>query len=469
MNTLSQNMVTFYGAGERTGIMNVEGKLGKVLGKDGGTLVVKAADRDTVLNEISARIAKYERFDPTVAEELRQLRSDVKDVFNKGMDPGLDILDQLYFLEPKTRELVEKMSRSYDRIVTPDDFKSIANIMSEHLREQVPILKDFTRFFGRLAEDYLANAKPSDSAFDWKTIGKTALLGSKKKGYTLPEWMSNLLGIKSNEPVSEKFIKRFAFWKPDSALSDIIYGVDAPDNRRTGAKYFKLEIAQVKKLFEIEVFYANKLPKRWTNVPWVNFDGKTIEQNFTQSFEERLSYKDKDGNWVNNILQIPQKTEATWWEQVINASGKINDIADATKARTAFAVNGNHSNDAVIVKRFHLWGRENGVGTSTIHDAFFANAADMLKARAALREIYAKTLDQNVIVNTLNEMRARGFPKELYDKYMEEAIELGLIPIAGKSKIGGKTITSKDILTREDILQKVPSGFRTDYGWYGVG
>ena len=116
-----------------------------------------------------------------------------------------------------------------------------------------------------------------------------------------------------------------------------------------------------------------------------------------------------------------------------------------------------------------MWGRENGVGTSTIHDAFFANAADMLKARAALREIYAKTLDQNVIVNTLNEMKARGFPKELYDKYMEEAIELGLIPIAGTSKIGGKTVTPKDILTREDILQKVPSGFRTDYGWYGVG
>ena len=50
-----QNMVTFYGAGERTGIMNVEGKLAKILEKDSGRLVVKAAERDAILDQISAR------------------------------------------------------------------------------------------------------------------------------------------------------------------------------------------------------------------------------------------------------------------------------------------------------------------------------------------------------------------------------------------------------------------------------
>ena len=39
-------------------------------------------------------------------------------------------------------------------------------------------------------------------------------------------------------------------------------------------------------------------------------------------------------------------------------------------------MNGNHSNDAVIVKRYHLWGRKNNIPTSTIHDAFFANTAE---------------------------------------------------------------------------------------------
>lgn len=314
--------------------------MSKVLGKDANTLVVKAADRDTVLNEISARIARYEKFDPITAEELRALRQNVKDVFNKGIDPGDEIMEQLYFLDPKTKDLVEKMTRSYERVVTPEDFKEVAKIMSEHLREQVPILKDFTKFFGRLAEDYLINAKPSNSDFDWETIAKSAILGDKKKGYVLPDYLNNLLGIKPGEPLSENILKRFGSWKPNSNLAQIVYGVDSPEYRRTGAKYLKVEIAQAVKLSEIEVLKANKLPKSWTNVPWVNFDGKIIEQNFTQQFEERLRYKDKDGNWFVNILQVPQKTEATWWEQVINKSGKINDIANATKARTAFAVNG---------------------------------------------------------------------------------------------------------------------------------
>jgi len=134
-------MVTFYGAGEKTGIMNVEGKLAKVLDKTGNTLVVKASDRDTVLNEISARIARYEKFDPDTAEELRQLRQNVKDVFNKGLDPGDDIMEQLYFLDPKTKDLVEKMTKSYERVVTPDDFKAIAKIMSEHLSNQSTYFK----------------------------------------------------------------------------------------------------------------------------------------------------------------------------------------------------------------------------------------------------------------------------------------------------------------------------------------
>jgi len=336
----AQNMVTFYGAGERTGMLNVEGKLSKVLNKQENVLVVRASERDTVLQEIDARIARVERYDPETALELRVLRQNIRDIFNKGLDPGDEILDELYFLSPQTRELVEKMSQSYDKIVTPDDFKQIASIMSEYLAEDVPILKDFTKFFGRLAQDFLTNAKPSSSDFDWKSIAKISLLGEKKKGYVLPDNVSRILGIKPGEPVSENVLKRFGFWTPNGTLADIIYGVQAPDTRRVGATYLKVEVAQLATLNELQVFYANNLPGSWTSVPWVNFDGKVLEQVFTQSFEERLRYKDKDGNWMVNILQVPQKSEATWWEQVINKSGKINDIANATRARTAYAVNG---------------------------------------------------------------------------------------------------------------------------------
>lgn len=284
-------------------------------------------------------------------------------------------MEQLYFLDSKTRDLVEKMTRSYERIVTPNDFKEIASLMSEHLSEQVPILKDFTKFFGRLAEDFLKSAKPSNSAFDWKKIALKTALGDREKGYVLPDFVNIALGLKPGESISENLLKRFDSWKPNGTLSDIINGVESPASRRTGGKFFKvsyvslnkdiakklrktgkLELLTEKKIAEIELFYSNKLPKSWTNVPWVNFDGKVVEQNFTQVFEERLRYKDDNGNWVVNILQVPQKSEASWWDQVLNKDGKINDVADITKARTAYAVNGNHSNDATLVKKFHKRG-----------------------------------------------------------------------------------------------------------------
>ena len=483
MNTLSQNMVTFYGAGQRTGAMNVEKKLSKVLGKADDILVLSAGERDTVLDEISAFAARYDRFDPETANGLRKLRSQVKDLFNKGLPPGDDLMDELYFLTPQTRDLVEKLSLTYDKVVTPDDFASVASIMSEHLAEQVPILKDFTRFFGRLAEDYLNNAKPGNADFDWTSIAKGQIRGSRSRGYVLPDDVSEFLGVKRGQPVSEKMLQRLGVWNPNSSLADLLLGVNDPTNRRIGGKYFKYDVRtptlspsdwakgkvlQDNNLISIELFKANKLPKSWTNVPWVNFDGKTIEQNFTQKFEERLTYRNPDGTWSINILQIPQRTSSSWWDELANASGKFNDIADTQKARTAFAVNGNHSNDAVIVKKFHLWGRANKVPTSTIHDAFFTNSARMLEARKALREIYAESLDKNVIKMTLDEMRARGLPKDLYNKYMEEAVELGLIPIPGKSRIGGRLVKESDILRVEDILRDLPDDFKSDYGWYGV-
>jgi len=129
----------------------------------------------------------------------------------------------------------------------------------------------------------------------------------------------------------------------------------------------------------------------------------------------------------------------------------------------------NHSNDATIVKQFHLWGRKNRVQTTTVHDAFFTNTADMLAARAGLRKVYAKALNANSIKKTLDEMRARGLPKELYDKYLEEAIDIGLIPVVGKSKIDGRVVELKDILTESEILSPVDEGFKENRYWYGIG
>lgn len=352
-------------AGKRTGILAVEGKLAKILGKE-GNLVVKASDRDTVLSEISARMARYEKIDIETYNELKALRSDVKEIFNKGLAPGDEIMEQLYFLDSKTRDVLEKMTRQYDKVITPDDFQQIAVIMSEHLGRQVPILTDFTKYYGRLAQDFLLTAKPKDAAMDYESLLQTLILGERSKGKRLPSWLARVLAIK-DESVKQQILRRIPGYVPGSTLSKIVEGVDVPTRRRTGFKIGKYSLFSEDITKGIEVGLPNKLDKSWTNVPNVNFDGKVLEQHYTQVFEEKLRYQDAEGKWITNIMQVPQKTEGNWWEELRNKDGKINDIVDVTSARTAYGVNSNHANDAVIVKRFHLWGRENNVATTTIN------------------------------------------------------------------------------------------------------
>lgn len=129
----------------------------------------------------------------------------------------------------------------------------------------------------------------------------------------------------------------------------------------------------------------------------------------------------------------------------------------------------NHSNDATLVKNFHLWGSESNTTTATIHDAFFTNAADMLRAKKALRESYARAVNASSVKATLDEMKARGLPQELYDKYLNEAIDIGLIPVPGRSMVGGRVLTEDDILKSSDILAPIPRGFSNNKSWYGIG
>ena len=121
------------------------------------------------------------------------------------------------------------------------------------------------------------------------------------------------------------------------------------------------------------------------------------------------------------------------------------------------------------MKKFHLWGKDNNIPTSTIHDAFFTNAADLLEARKALRNIYGDIVETTPIEATLKEMLDRGMPKELYNKYLNEAIDIGLIPVVGRSHVGGRLMTVDDILTKDQILQPIPEGFNSNRGWYGIG
>jgi len=465
-------MVSLYGAGQRTATLNIEKKLAKALGKQEGLLVLKTEERDAVLSEISARAAKVERWDPIAAQELLALRKQVKEVFDKGLAPGDEIMEELWFLDPKTRDFVEKITRDYDGIVTPDDFATVGKLMSEHMAARTPILTDFTRFFGRLAQDFLTTAKPSGAQFDWKLLLKKSAFGDYKAGAKPNPALAWMLGIDPHVPIKDHVLKRIPGYNPKSTISEILFGVQDPGYRPTGKKFgIKLKAGDIYTDIDLlELGIANKQPKNWEHIPWVNFDGKILEQYYTQRFEEKLFYQDADGNWITNIIQVDNKTEPTWFEALTNKANKVNKIADAVGARTAYAVNGNHSNDATLVKNFHLWGKSQGIPTGTIHDAFFTNAADMTNAKKYLRELYAEAVDKNSVKQTLDLLHERGLPDELYNQYLNEAIDKGIIPVPGRSKIGGKILTEEDILTKADVIKELPREFwKHDKGFYGIG
>jgi hypothetical protein len=122
------------------------------------------------------------------------------------------------------------------------------------------------------------------------------------------------------------------------------------------------------------------------------------------------------------------------------------------RAGIGMGVNGNHMNDATIVRRFHLWGRKNGIETATIHDAFFTNIGQAAKSKYALREIYADALEGNTIEKTLLALKAEGMSNETYNKLRQKAIEDGLL-------------NPKNKITRKEILAPIPKGM----DWYGIG
>ena len=190
---------------------------------------------------------------------------------------------------------------------------------------------------------------------------------------------------------------------------------------------------------KVATTYVNETQK--TDIPWVTFDGKVMMQRYRFKEQERIEFRDPvTGRKVANIYEDA------------STDGKLLGKASLNDARIGLGVNGNHSNDAVIVRRFHLWGRKNGVETATIHDAFFTNIGEARRAKTALRTIYADALEGDTIRKTLREMRKEGLSRKSYNELLEEAKRQGLIDPPNK-------------ITRKDILEPLTE----NKDWYGIG
>jgi len=258
--------------------------------------------------------------------------------------------------------------------------------------------------------------------------------------------------INKNEPAGRTLLKQAQDIHPDvgdfvNKLTNARRGIVGPKEFSEISRIMSKNLAARAPVTDNFINYWKDVARVYVNetqkvdIPWVTFDGKIMTQRYRPKLQERIEFRDPVTNrLVANIYESSAE------------DGKLLGKSSLNDARIGLGVNGNHSNDATIVRRFHLWGRKNGVGTATIHDAFFTNIGVARQAKDALRTIYADALGGDTIRNTLKEMRKQGLSRKSYNELLRKAKEQGLIDPENK-------------ITRQDILAPLRSG----EDWYGIG
>jgi len=258
--------------------------------------------------------------------------------------------------------------------------------------------------------------------------------------------------INNNEPAGRTLLKQAQDIHPDVAdfvnkLTNTRRGLIGPKEFSEVSRIMSKNLAERAPVTDNFINYWKDVARVYVNetkkvdIPWVTFDDKIMTQRYRPKIQERIEFRDPvTGRKISNIY------ESSAEDGKLLGKGSLND------ARIGLGVNGNHSNDAVIVRRFHLWGRKNNVETATIHDAFFTNIGEARRAKDALRTIYADALEGDTIRKTLREMRRQGLSYKSYNALLKKAKELGLIDPPNK-------------ITRKDILAPIQPG----QDWYGIG
>ena len=278
-------------------------------------------------------------------------------------------------------------------------------------------------------------------------VGATSVVGDLKA------FRRELLELVNNDaPIGSRLLKEAAAIHPDTEdfvnkMYNARKGVIGPKDFDEISRIMSKNLSQRAPVTDSFIIFWKKVAKSYVketknvDIPWVTFDGKVMKQRYRPKLQERIEFTDPiTGRKVANIYEAAAE------------DGKLLGKSSIQDAAIGLGVNGNHSNDAVIVRRFHLWGRKKNIGTGTIHDAFFTNISHSEQAKEQLRTIYADALGGDTIRKTLKAMRAEGMSNKTYNELLKEAKELELID-------------PKDPLLRKDIIAPLKEG----YDVYGIG
>ena len=258
--------------------------------------------------------------------------------------------------------------------------------------------------------------------------------------------------INNNAPVGNQLLAHAKDVHPDSELfvqklTNAKGGIVGPQQFREIANIMSGHLGDIAPVTEKFVTFWKDVARIYVtesqqvDIPWYTMDGKVLFQRYRPIVQERIEFTDPvTGRKVSNIYE-----DSVTDSRFIGKQSVVN-------ARSGLGVNGNHMNDASIVRRFHLWGRRNNINTATIHDGFFTNIADSVRAKFELRRIYAEAVESDTLLNTLKEMRKRGLSEESYRMLVARARAEGLL-------------NPQNGITARDILAKIPDG----WDFYGIG
>jgi len=164
----SQNMVSFYGAGDATKTANVAGKMAKILDNKGYASVTK----DTLgeqLRIIDGKIKVADRLGAAATvDELRGFRGELIEMINKSTPVGRELLKQAQDIHPDTAKFVEKLMNAPKGLVGPKDFAEISRIMSKNLAIRAPVTDNFITFWKKVAKEYVQDTGKVD--IPWVTF-----------------------------------------------------------------------------------------------------------------------------------------------------------------------------------------------------------------------------------------------------------------------------------------------------------
>lgn len=172
-----QVMIALYGAGQTGQTARVAVELSKVLRKK-EFVVTTRAEFLAVRKLVDREIKNAEQFGAVeTANDLRSFRSELEElVVNQNKVASNDMIFSAEEIHPDVARFVANFTDTRAPRIAPDNFRTIARIMSEKMAERAPVTQTYIEFWKRVATQYARTVKKVDIpwvTFDNKTLVQT--------------------------------------------------------------------------------------------------------------------------------------------------------------------------------------------------------------------------------------------------------------------------------------------------------